>query len=146
MMKQLALALGLLSSPAALAEPAAPVKAASALSVSVKNPELRVTPNGAGALYLVLESSSDTLVGAEAPKGHASLHETLLVKDVARMVEAKSFPIPPRGTLTLAPGGKHVMIMGLDGVKEGEELTITLKLASGQRLPVRVVVRTMGKQ
>lgn len=50
--------------------------------------------------------------------------------------------VAPGETLKLAPGGKHVMLMGLkQPLKIGEPLTVTLNLAGGGTLKVNATVQ-----
>ena len=50
--------------------------------------------------------------------------------------------VAPGETLKLAPGGKHVMLMGLKRpLKIGEPLTVTLNLAGGGTLKVNATVQ-----
>jgi copper(I)-binding protein len=61
------------------------------------------------------------------------------MEDIAR------FEIPAGGTLVLAPGGNHLMIMGLKrALKEGETVPLTLKTQPGNR--TIQVMATVAKQ
>jgi copper(I)-binding protein len=75
-------------------------------------------------------TEADALVGASAPGvPMIEMHET--VDGVMQQVE--SFPIPAGGSLTLAPGGNHLMFMGLtEPLAVGETIDITLSFESGQ--------------
>ncbi|MBI4818035.1 MAG: copper chaperone PCu(A)C [Deltaproteobacteria bacterium] len=121
---------------------------AATASVKISDPELRVTPNGVGAFYVTIENTSDiddTLKGATCTSAkHVAMHETVVVKDVARMVEAKSFPVPKKSKLVLLPGGKHVMLMELK-TEPGKEITVTLAFEKAGQIPVTVRGMAMGK-
>lgn len=86
-----------------------------------------------GAVYFRVinrGSAPDRLVRIETPAAEsAETHESLAEDGVVRMrARPDGFEIPAGGTLTLEPGGKHVMLLGLDAA-------VT---ASG-RLPLRLV-------
>jgi copper(I)-binding protein len=70
----------------------------------------------------------DHLLSVSSELGTASLHESVNENDVVRM-EARpdGFELPPLGRLDLAPGGRHVMIMGIaEPLAAGDVVTITL--------------------
>ena len=80
----------------------------------------------------------DALVEASAPGvPMVEMHET--VDGVMQQVE--SFPIASGGSLTLAPGGNHLMFMGLtEPLAVGETIDITLSFASGQTATITAPV------
>jgi copper(I)-binding protein len=62
----------------------------------------------------------------------AMLHETSVVNGVAQMRMLDSLSIPAGGTVLLAPGGKHLMLMGLKNVpKSGDHLSIVFTDSTG---------------
>ena len=61
------------------------------------------------------------------------LHETVDVDGQSQMQQVSEFTVPAGGSLTLEPGGDHIMIMDLKSpVEAGEEVTVTLSLSDGQ--------------
>jgi copper(I)-binding protein len=51
--------------------------------------------------------------------------------------------IPPGGTLTLAPGGLHIMLQQLEQpLIEGETVSVYLEFSDGSHLPVTAAART----
>jgi copper(I)-binding protein len=62
---------------------------------------------------------------------------------VMRMREAPfGLPLPPSGELKLAPGGDHIMLMGLRRpLRLGQRVPITLKFAHAAPMTVEAVVR-----
>lgn len=111
-----------------------------------------LAPPGAGAhaAYLTLANHSDrprTLVGAEA-EGYAaaSLHESREVGGAAVMAPVDQLEIAPHGTVALAPGGLHVMLMRPAGrQKAGGATRLTLRFADGEALEVLAQVRDMRR-
>jgi len=57
-----------------------------------------------------------------------------------RQVE-EGLPIPAGGSLALAPGGAHLMLIGLDEpIHEGDQVTLTLEFANAAPIEVAVPV------
>lgn len=111
---------------------------ASACDLKVEAAWIRTAPPAATTLaaYAVLKNTgSGTLkiTEATAPTMQmAMLHETTLVNGVAQMRLLDSLSIPAGGELLLAPGGKHLMLMGMKSVpKQGDHVTIIFKDSEG---------------
>ncbi len=140
MFRAAAFALALLPAAPALAQEGDP-------ALTVSDPVIRAaTPMAKTAAgYLTITNKGDTaydLTGIEAGFPTAELHESLLDGDVMRMEpRPDGFEIAPGQTLTLEPGGKHVMFMGIDRrLAEGQEIPATLVFTDEVRLPVTFVV------
>jgi copper(I)-binding protein len=88
---------------------------------------------GNGAVYFMVMNNTaqaDRLVAVESDVAAAAeLHESVEENNVIRMEpRPDGFEIPAGGSVTLAPGGKHVMLMNLKApLVEGESFTITLR-------------------
>lgn len=77
----------------------------------------------------------------------AMVHETRVDKGVSRMRHAKSTPLPARGTLRLAPGGHHFMLMHPKRpLPEGTLVKLDLQLADGRSLPIELKVQREAAQ
>ncbi len=124
--------------------------------LEVANVRARPAPlaGGTGAIYFTVTNGTDAeeqLVAASSPAAEAvELHETVDDNGVMRMVhQPEGFTIPPGGTLELMPGGKHVMLIGLDEpleVGDTVELTLTFAQAGDQVLDVPVMeIEGMGE-
>ena len=76
-----------------------------------------------------------TIVAASSPSSDTvQLHETVAGADGTMAMRQKEggFAIPDGGTLTLEPGGNHIMLMNLpDAIAPGDDVTVTLSLADG---------------
>lgn len=95
---------------------------------------LTVTNNG---------TADDTLVSASAPiAGMTQVHEMAMDGDVMRMRELPDgLPIPAGETVTLEPGGYHLMFMDLTGpLTEGETVPVTLTFAQAGTVEVMLPV------
>jgi copper(I)-binding protein len=81
----------------------------------------------------------DALVGATAADVPAvELHQTM----DGVMQQVDSFPAPAGGSVTLAPGGNHLMLLGLtEPLVAGESLDLTLSFASGATAEITAPIR-----
>jgi periplasmic copper chaperone A len=95
----------------------------------------RATPPGTtvGVGYLTLHNvgkQARTLVSLSSPVAAAvEMHETTRTPDgMSRMRPLASITIPPDGTLTFEPSGKHLMLVGLKApLVAGQVFPVTLK-------------------
>ncbi len=114
----------------------------------VRDAWARAMPPGMpnAAAYLSIENrgrSPVRLTGAEAPLARrAGIHRSAIEGGMARMRPAGPLTILPGQTLTLEPGGYHVMLMGLQkGLREGGRFPLTLEFDPGGPITVEVSVR-----
>lgn len=121
-----------------------PAKAA----LTVADPWVKAAPSGMTAAFgtLVNEGSSDlTVVSATTSVNEMTeLHETVENEDGSMAMRPKEggFVIPAGGSLTLQPGGDHLMLMGLGKPLEaGTTVTITLTLGDGTTTEVEATVK-----
>jgi hypothetical protein len=107
----------------------------------------RATPPGltVGAAYLTLTggTQSDRLVGASTPRASmVQIHVVVDSNGVAGMREVDGVDVPAGRTVSLAPGGTHLMLMGLDGpLVAGQDLPLTLVFERAGRVDVVAKVR-----
>lgn len=130
-----------------------PVNAQLSSSVEILQTFAWISPAGAsGAAYARIYNSSDSddrIIAARTPDARrAELHTHILGADgVARMRRLEEgIPLPAGQTVDLAPGGMHIMLMGLrQPFAPGEFLDLTLEMESGSeaRLRAEVVQRGM---
>jgi hypothetical protein len=84
-------------------------------------------------------TTADRLVGVETKTAKTSgVHEMKMEGDVMKMGElAGGLEIPAGGTVTLEPGGYHIMMMGLiQPLHENACLEVVLKFETAGELPV----------
>ena len=100
---------------------------ASAEGIEIKNAWIRETPPGTdvAALYMevVNSGSADRIISIETPVSRTvEFHDTVISDDgTGRMVRLDSPDVPAKGTLSFLPGGKHIMLIGLNELpKKGE--------------------------
>ena len=113
---------------------------AMAQSVTVKDPWIRGTVQGQSATGAFMEltgKSSARLVGADSPAAKTvEVHNMKMENGVMRMFPVEGIDVPAGKTVKLAPGGYHVMMMGLHKpLTEGQKvpLKLTFELANKQR-------------
>lgn len=101
-----------------------------------------------GAAYLTLESDiDDRLIAIETPAaGRVMLHGTETdAGGVSRMAHIEAIDLPRGTSITLAPGGMHLMLMGLAGkLEEGSNFPLTLTFESAGEIAVEVPVLSVG--
>jgi len=114
-------------------------------AIVVDHPMAFETPKTArvGGGYLTITNGGDTadrLVNISAEGfDEVSLHETTTDDmGVARMTHVEGIELPAGETVTLMPGGLHVMFMGLDGdpFEVGEKIPATLTFEKSGTLDV----------
>ena len=102
-----------------------------------------------GAAYLTILNhgdSVDRLVAASTPAAErAELHAHLHEGGVMRMRQVDAIEVHPGEPMVLAPGGLHVMLMGLARpLKEGERFPLTLSFEKAGEQTVQVAVQKAG--
>ena len=117
-------------------------------ALTIGQPWSRATPKGArvGAGYLTITNTGtepDHLVGvALASAGRVEIHAVTMEGGVMRMHPVEGgLEIGPGQTVTLKPGGQHVMFLDLTNpFREGEtvEVTLTFERAGTVRVPFKV--------
>ncbi len=104
-------------------------------------------PNGAVYLTLTNQGAApDRLVGASSPAAkHAGLHSHSMEGGVMKMQPVKAMEVIPGSPTVLAPGGLHIMLMGLTApLKEGERFPVTLTFERAGSLEIEVIVEKLG--
>lgn len=116
----------------------------------IDHPVAKTTPARAmaGAGYVTITNNgdaTDTLIAVEADFPRVEIHDTKVENDIATMYQVEGIAIAPDDTVTFAPGGKHIMFMGLDGdpFEAGETIEATLVFENAGRLDVTFEVETI---
>jgi copper(I)-binding protein len=135
-------AAALLLALALAAQAAPPVRVESAWS--------RPSPPGVtvavGYLELVNDGAADRLVRASSPRARTvEFHESTLDKGVERMRELPSVPLPARGRVRFAPGGLHLMLLGLTRpFVAGDAVPLVLEFEKAGRVATTLLVGADG--
>lgn len=104
------------------------------------------TTTGAAYLTLMGGAQADMLVGVSTPvAASADVHETINDNGIMKMRSVAGVPIPAHGMVTFAPGGYHIMLMGLkQPLTAGQSFPLTLRFAHAAPVTVDVQVQAMG--
>jgi copper(I)-binding protein len=121
----------------------------SAAALEVRDARAALHP-GTGVVYLTVVNAGSVddrlLRVATAAAGVAETHETLMQDGMMRMVpRPEGFAIPAGGTLTLEPGGKHVMLRELQPPAAGAAtLPLTLHFERAGAVEVQAALAAPG--
>ena len=104
---------------------------------------------GTGAGFLAISNRgtvADRLVGASSPAARTTeLHTHLREGEVMRMRPVPAIEIPAGGTVTLQPGGLHLMLIGLGApLKQGETVPVMLRFERAGEVRVDLRIESAG--
>jgi periplasmic copper chaperone A len=107
-----------------------------AANVSVTDAWARATMPGqkVSGAYMQIRSDADArLVGASSPAvPRVEIHEMKMDGDVMRMRQVEAIELPKGKTVSLEPGGFHIMLMNLpQPIAAGEVIPLVLTVESG---------------
>jgi copper(I)-binding protein len=100
---------------------------------------------------MVLRNTADTpcqITHIESPDFRdAQIHRTVLDDGVAKMLAVEQLPVPPHGSVTLEPGGMHLMLFDpLRPLREGDTATLVIHDSHGDSITVQAaVIRKTGE-
>lgn len=102
-----------------------------------------------GAAYVSIMnhgSAADRLVAISTPAAmSADVHKTETVDGVMKMEATGPLDIPAGGMVEMAPGGYHIMLMGLSApLKQGETLDLTFTFEKAGDVKVNVPVGSVA--
>jgi len=112
------------------------MQAAWAANISVTDAWARATMPGqqVSGAYMRIQSDADArLVSVSSPAvPRVEVHEMKMDGEVMRMREVKAIDLPKGKTVSLEPGGFHIMLMNLPKpIAAGEVIPLTLTIESG---------------
>ena len=120
--------------------------------VDISDAWVRATVQGqkATGAFMNLTAKTDTrLVGVKSSAAAvAEIHEMKMDKDVMRMQRLTSLPLPAGKTISLKPGGYHVMLMNLKEplpVDSHVQLTLLFEDAAGVKSQQELHLMTTAK-
>lgn len=116
--------------------------------IAVDDPYARAVPPGQpnSAVFMALTNPSGeerALVAAESPAAAVvELHTHRMDGGMMRMRRVERIALPPGERVVLEPGGRHLMLIGLQRpLAPGETVALTLTLDDGSRVPLEAPVR-----
>jgi hypothetical protein len=111
----------------------------------------RATPPGApvAAAYLDLRNTGaadDALLAVETPlAGRVEIHTMNMEEGVMRMRQVERLDLPAQQSVTMAPGGLHLMLMELNQpLVAGESVVLSLRFEQAGAMEVSAVVAPVG--
>lgn len=122
-----------------------------ATGIAIKDAWARPAGQGGnGAVYFLLQNHSagpDELIGVSSDIAEAAeIHETKMEGDIMRMEQVMSVPVKGKESIEIAPGGLHVMLIGLkQELKAGEQFQITLQFDGRDDSTLSVGVQETGE-
>lgn len=122
-----------------------PAASTEGVTVVASDALCRPTPKGrqVTGCYLKIKSSvDDTLLTVSSPVGAlAQVHESRMESNMMMMGELENgLPLSAGQTITLAPGGNHIMVMGVrDPLATGDTVPLTLTFATSK--PVEITAQ-----
>ncbi len=121
--------------------------------IEIKDAWARATIPSAktAAVYMVIVnngSADGKLTGAKTPIAKkAQIHSTEVKDGMMMMSKLDHLVAPAGGQVELAPGGKHLMLIGLEhGLKAGEMIHLMLSFESRDDVMVMVPVKESGEE
>lgn len=120
----------------------------------IDHPWARATPKGApaGGAFLVVtnkgKAADRLLAGTADVAGTVEIHEMAVVDGIMKMRPiAGGIEIPPGGSVTLKPGGLHVMLIGLkEPLVKGQKVKGTLIFEKAGTIAVEYEVEAIAAQ
>ena len=105
-------------------------------------------PTGAAYMTITNQGDADRLLSAAAEVSKkVELHATKMENNVMKMARQDAVEIPAGGEVAFAPGGLHVMFIGLhQPLKEGDSFPLTLRFenAGEMTLDIKIMSREQG--
>lgn len=120
--------------------------------IHIGHPWTRATPSSAPTAggYLTLRNDGDTgdrILGGSSPLAErVEIHSMEMENDVMKMRKLEDGLVVPAGeTVELAPGGIHLMLIGLtEGVEEGDRVPVTLEFEKAGSVDVELAAEALG--
>ena len=100
--------------------------------------------NGAGYVQIQNKSNqTDRLISATTENiGRVELHTIINENGVAKMRQVQGIEVPAGSGATLAPGGFHIMFMGLtEPFKAGEVVPVTLRFEKAGEIKINFEIK-----
>jgi copper(I)-binding protein len=104
--------------------------------------------DGNGAVYFLLQNhsaGSEELTGVSSESAQAvEMHEPSMEGDVMKMQQVTSIPIAGKESVEFAPGGLHIMLIGLnEDLQAGDEIQVILHFTEHEDIRLTVPVQEM---
>jgi copper(I)-binding protein len=121
--------------------------------IAIQSPWARanVAEKGNSAVYMHIKNEADQddeLIRAEADVcGRVEMHESVQEGDISKMVKVDHICLPAKETVSLKPGGYHIMLLNLrEGLKVGDVVQVTLHFKNSPSKTVQAEVKKMKEK
>jgi copper(I)-binding protein len=121
-----------------------------ASNIEITDAYVRATPPGLpnSAAFMTIKNTTSknrAVVKASSTIAKAvELHTHDMKNGVMKMYQVPQIVVPKKETVSLKPGGYHVMFIGLKHpLKSGENVTFTLEFANGETKTITAPIKTV---
>ncbi len=128
---------------------AAPVASADSGEIRIRDAWVQAAPPNVKVLAAYLEISNnggkpEILVNVSSPAfDQVGIHRSVMHGNMAHMEHLKELAIPPHASVTLKPGGLHLMLMDAKKpIHAGDSIPMTLTFKNGGKVAVTATVRS----
>ena len=118
--------------------------------IAVAEPWARASVTETGAAYMTISNAGgkdDLLLEVRSPAaGKVEIHDMTMEGMVMKMRKLDGLPVPAGESVALAPGGKHIMLIGLEEpLSEGMTVPLTLVFEGAGEVEISAPVRPAGQ-
>lgn len=126
----------------------APIASADSGDIQILDPWVQAAPPNVKVLaaYLEIKNNGEKpsiLVDVSSPSfDQVGIHRSVMHGNMAHMEHLKELTIPPHASVTLKPGGLHLMMMDAKNpLHAGDTVPMTLTFKHGGKVAVQATVR-----
>ncbi|MFN4353998.1 copper chaperone PCu(A)C [Parvibaculum sp.] len=117
--------------------------------LDIRDAWARASATQTSAAYLTIGNKSgedDTLLEVRSPAAErVEIHDMTMEDMVMRMRRLDDLPVAAGESVALAPGGKHIMLIGLSApLEEGSSVPLTLVFEKAGEIAIEAPVRAAG--
>ena len=103
-----------------------------------------------GVAYFVVRNDGvieDAIVSASTPAAaRVEIHQTTLADGIARMRPLREIVVPAKGSVAVAPGGIHLMLVDLSApLSAGARVPLVLQFRRAGRIEIRLAVESRAE-
>lgn len=117
-------------------------------ALEISHPWARPSTGKTGAAYFTIKNNGadDKLTGVTADvSAKVQLHDMEMDGNIMRMRKLDALPLPAGKTVNVAPGGLHIMLIGLAApLKAGDSFPMRLTFEKAGTVEVSVAVENAG--
>lgn len=118
-------------------------------ALEVRDAWARASVTQTSAAYLTIGNETgeaDTLLEVRSPVAErVEIHDMTMEDMVMRMRRLDDLPVAAGESVSLAPGGKHIMLVGLSApLEEGSSVPLTLVFEKAGEIGIEAPVRAAG--